>query len=173
MNPVRKYICFLVIGFLGIFIQGTLLKSVAPESMMVPNLALVLVVFLAFYDVTISAVILAFLLGMEMDFATGLLVGPWAASFVAVYGIVSSISQRVFVDSPVAVSLAVFFSNLLATFIYLAFMFQFTPAPMNPISLSFGMIVESLFSAVLAPVIFTGLKKALLPKTSSSGSRFN
>jgi len=171
MLILRKIVLILVLGLLALFIQGTLLKSLEPAFMIVPNLFLVLVCFLAFYEVSVLGAVLAFVLGLELDIASNLLLGPWAASFIAVYGMLSSISQRVFVESVVAVFLGVLCSCILATFIYLVIVFQFQPTVGNLLSYSLTLMVEALLTAVLAPLIFAGLKVFLLPRSSASSSR--
>ncbi len=172
MFPIKKFIIVLLLGMVALFIQGSLLKSFAPESLVVPHILLVIVVFLAFYDLSVSGVCLAFLLGIEMDLGTGILIGPWAAGFVAVYGMVSSISQRVFVESPTAIAIAAFSSSILGSFVFLAFLYQFRPAALDVFSFSFVMLFEAILTAVIAPIIFKLLKRLLLPRShGSSGSR--
>ena len=165
----KRMIVMLLFGFLALFIQGSVLKSLGPESMIVPNLILILVIFLAFYEVSVAGVFTAFLLGLQMDLGTGILLGPWAASFVAAYGFVSSVSQRVFVESPVAVAAVTFCSSLLVSFAVVAFVFQFRPAALDAFSYSLTMLLEGLLTAVIAPFLFSGLKRMLVPRGGAAG----
>lgn len=171
MAGLRKIAVVLLLGLVALFIQGTFLKSLAPGAMIVPNLFLVLVAFLAFYEVSVFGAILVFVLGIELDVASGLLLGPWAASFVAVYGMLSSISQRVFIESGLAIFLGVLCSCLMATFIYLIIVYQFEPSAGGLLSYSMILVAEAVFSAVLAPLIFRGLKIIMLDKAQGAPGR--
>jgi rod shape-determining protein MreD len=154
----------LLYGLVAVFIQSTLLKLFAPGHMVVPNFVLILVSFLAFYEVSVLGTIIAFILGAQMDLASGLLLGPWCAGFVAVFGMLSSLSQRLFVESPVASFLAVFFASLLASFVYLILVLQFEPAGAQHFTFSLLLLLEAGLTALLAPVVFKMLKWLMLPK---------
>ena len=67
---------------------------------------------------------------------------------------VASVSQRVFIDSPLAIVAASFVSSLLSTFVFLALLFQFRPAALDLFSFSFVMFLEAVLTALVAPVVF-------------------
>ena len=56
-------------------------------------------VYLAFYEVSTFGAALAFLLGLQLDVSSAKLLGPWAGSFVLVYGFLGPLSQRIFIDT--------------------------------------------------------------------------
>lgn len=170
MNRLRGIAVAAIVSFVAIFIQGTLLKLIAPGSMVVPNMLLLLVGFLAFYEVSIFGAVLSFCIGLTLDLSSGLLLGPWGAAFVSVYGMLSALSQRLFVESPLASFVAMFFSSILASFVYLVIVLQFQPLVSHKLSFSWLLLVEAIFTAVLAPFAFWALRWALLP-SASSGSR--
>lgn len=171
MFAFRKILVILVLGLIAIFVQGTMLKSLAPGAIIVPNLFLVLVAFLAFYEVSVFGAILVFILGLELDVASNVLLGPWAASLVAVYGILSSVSQRVFVESTLAIFLGVLCACILATFVYLVIVFQFQPRVGGLLSYTLTLLVEALFSAILAPLIFGALKAFFVGRAEHAPGR--
>lgn len=164
---VRRILLTLVFGLLSILIQGTLIKALFPGAV-VPGLLLVLVVFLAFYETSVLGVLLAFLLGIEYDLCSGLVIGPWAGAFVVVFGVVASLSQRIFVESPAAVMVTVFLSSLLSNLVYLLIVLQIRHA-----SVSFGWIFffEALLTAVICVPLFALYRKLLVPAPAGPGRR--
>ena len=62
----RRSVLVLILGLIAIFIQGTVLREVGP-SWVVPNLLVILVVFLGFFEASFRGATLAFLLGLELD----------------------------------------------------------------------------------------------------------
>ena len=72
-----------------------MLKLVSP-NIIVPNFILIMVICLGFNLVTPGAATLAFSLGLVFDLYSGVLLGPWAGTFVLVYVILSLLSQRLY-----------------------------------------------------------------------------
>ena len=169
MNKLRSVFLVLILSLVAIFAQGTLLKLFAPSATIVPNLLLLVVGFFAFYEVSIFGSILAFGMGLVLDLSSGVLLGPWAAAFVSVYGMLSALSQRLFVESFLASFVALFFSSLLASFVYLVLMLQFQPALSQRLSLSWLMLVEAFMTGILAPAAFWGLRRLMLSKAAGGG----
>ena len=163
----RRSVLVLILGLIAIFIQGTVLREVGP-SWVVPNLLVILVVFLGFFEASFRGATLAFLLGLELDFANGLLVGPWAGAFVVSFGILASLSQRLFVESSLAVMIAALVSSIVSNLVYFTLVYEFHPAVtvMVPFSL-----LEALLNGFLAPFLFVFLRTLLAPRprTGSAG----
>ena len=164
MLDTRRSLLMLILGLIAIYIQGTVLREIGP-SWVVPNLLIIMVVFLGFFEASIRGATLAFLLGLELDFANGLLVGPWAGAFVVSFGILASLSQRIFVESPVAAMFAAFGSSIVSSLVYLTLVYEFHPAvtAMVPFSL-----LEAVINAVLAPFVF-GFLKVIFATRSRGG----
>lgn len=159
MQAVRAIITVFLLAIAAAFIQGTFLKSVLPYTSVAPNFMITVVVFLSFYEATAYGVFLSFLAGLLLDFFSGILIGPWAGAFVLCFGLLSLISQRVFVESALTTFLAVFGSSLIAQFCYVALHVQFRPADTAPVTLSVRILLEALLSAFFAPLIFMVLKR--------------
>jgi rod shape-determining protein MreD len=154
---LRKAIFPILFTLIALFFQGTVLKFIHPE-LAAPNLPLILVVFLGFFDATVVGALIAFVVGLLVDFFSGVLLGPTAASFVVVFGILA-ISTKLFIDSALASAIAVFFCTLLSSLIYAALSGQFS----SEITRSFGgLLLEALFTALLAPVFFPIFKRYIL-----------
>jgi rod shape-determining protein MreD len=163
MGPVNKTIIVLILGLVAVFIQGTLLKSIVPETV-IPDLSLILVVYLAFYDSTALGAVLSFLLGLEFDLFSEVLIGPRAGSYVVVYGILASLSQRIFVESPFAAFVSVFMSSLLNSVVYLLLISGFKTTDPHIISVS---LVEGVITAFLGPFFLRFLKMLLYKRSQS------
>ena len=155
MNDVRRVLLILLAGMVALFIQGTLLKSIFPQFVM-PNLVLSLIVFLAFYEISPLGAGLAFLLGLQLDMYGGLMLGPWAGSFVAVFALFAFLSQRLFVDTPVAAGLIALVACVLADFIYLILIYEVRPFDGFMLK---TVLLESLLSAVCAPVVLKIMRR--------------
>ena len=123
MVQFKRYIVVLLIGLAAIAIQGALLTMMVPEYL-VPNLVLILVVFLGFYDVRLSTLFLVFLLGLQFDLASGVLIGPWAGAFVVVFLLLAFMAQSIFIESVVSVVISVFVASLVSDFIYFILIYE-------------------------------------------------
>ena len=123
----KRLILLLLVSLVLMLLQATLLKAFLPASL-VPNLVTSIVVFLAFYEVTPAGAMFAFLVGLELDLFSGILLGPWAGAYTVVFILVSLLSQRIFVESSLAAGVAVMGSNFLVNIIYTVLVFEFRPS---------------------------------------------
>lgn len=92
---------YLILGLVALFflmLQGGLVLFGLP-AWLVPQCVVVSVVFLSFYECSVFAAIAAFALGLLVDIASGVAVGPWAGSYVFVFGLFTVLSQRLFIES--------------------------------------------------------------------------
>lgn len=146
-----------------------MLAALLPEWAVLPNCILILVVFLAFRDPSAKGAILAFILGLMLDFSSGILVGPLAGSMVVVYGTLVVFSQRLFVDSTVAGMVTVFVSSIIGQVVYLIMVFEFRPANTSAISLA---LIEAGVTALFSPLILAIAKFLFLRREGRSSNRF-
>ncbi|MFM1847618.1 MAG: hypothetical protein RL417_1092 [Pseudomonadota bacterium] len=161
MLDTRRSVLVLILGLIAIFIQGTVLREIAP-AFVVPNILLIVVVFLGFFEASLRGATLTFLLGLELDFANGLLVGPWAGAFIVSFGILASLSQRIFVESPLAAVVAAFGSSLVSSLVYFTLVYEFHPRVTVMVPFS---ILEAGMNAALAPIVFVFLRTVLFPRS--------
>ena len=168
---LKRILVPILLTLLAVIVQGSLLRFILPE-VAVPNLVVIMIVFLGFYEVTAFGAFLVFLIGIEMDLCSGVLLGPSAGAYSVTFGLLAALSTRLFVESGFAVMLAVFGSSILSNLVYLLLVFQFAPAAGRSFSVIF---IEALVTAIIAPAIFPLFKRILIPKrdrpTSSRGSR--
>ncbi len=160
MINLSRFLIVLSLGMVTILVQGTVLGCFRPDLMR-PDLLLIVVVFMAFYDVSVLGAVLAFLLGLQFDLFSGMLLGPRAGSLVVVYGTLSALSHRLFIESFFAACLSVFLSSLLNSLVYMTLIpdAHSTHAVYLRVAL-----IEAFFTAILAPLLLQGLKQLLKRK---------
>lgn len=157
MVNFKVFIYLLLCALVALLLQGAVLKMALPDWS-VPNLILVLVVFVAFRMPTVSGVVIAFILGLLLDVSTGKLLGPYAGAFAVVCGALASISQRLYIKAYPALALTVFFSSLLATFIFIILTFEVRGVSGAGVANSFG---EAFVTALLAPLLMIALDRII------------
>ena len=152
MSKIRTSLWVLLVGLIAIFIQGSVLKSILPDFL-VPNFLISIVVFLAFYENSPFGALLVFILGIQFDLYLGhpLLVGPSAGSFVAVYGLLSSLSQRLFVESGFAIFFVTLFSAILNSMVHAVLVFEFNSSAVRFLSSS---LITAFITALVTPFMF-------------------
>ena len=169
MNIARKIVTVLVAVMIGVFIQSSLLGAFLPK-MLVPNFVLIVGVFLAFFESTVFGAFLAFLAGLTFDLYSGILLGPWAGSLAVVFGMLTLLSRRMFVDSPFTAFASVFISALAGNIVYLLLLTRFSPLGGDVFSLA--LIVNSFMTALVAPPCFSLLRRVYVRRSHSLSGRF-
>ena len=154
---LRRFSTVFLFGLISVLLQGTILRAILP-GWLIPNLIVLGAVFLGFYEGTIFGALLCFMLGLQLDLAGAQLLGPWAGALVVVFGLVSSMQTRIFVDSPLAASITVFACSLVASGVYLIISYQFQKSILEVASFS---VAEGLITALLAPLLFPLLRYLL------------
>jgi rod shape-determining protein MreD len=114
---MKRFLLILVLGLIGTLFQGALMRVGLPPFL-VPQFLLLLVVFLAFSEVSVFGCMMAFVLGLLMDFSSAMLVGPWGGAFVAVYGFLAVLSHRLLIESTIAAMIITFVSVVGASLIF-------------------------------------------------------
>ncbi len=168
MLGAKRAFQILSLGLIAILIQGAVLKSIFP-SLIIPNLILILVVYLAFYEPTPFGSVLVFLLGLEFDLSSAKLLGPWAGAFVVVFILFSLLSQRLFVESVLAAIVVTFVAALVASGIYGLLAREFNPAGSHSIV---NALVEALLTALCAPLLIRLLRKLYRRRESGLPGRY-
>ncbi len=163
---LKRAALVLILGLVAVWIQGTVLRGLFSAQGVVPNLVLILVVFLGFYELSVFGALLAFLVGLEFDLFSGVRLGPWAGTLVFLYGCLACFAQRIFVDSSLSSMVAVFFSSIAGSLMYLLFMYGAHPSAGD---MFWKLLLEALFTAVCAPFFFMFLKKTVYKREPVSG----
>ncbi len=158
----KKFLIIFLFGLLGIFIQGTLFKSVFPD-LYVPNILIGILIFLCLYEPNGLGALGAFMLGLLFDLFSHQYLGPWAGAFIGAFAIIMLVSQRIFASSGVVVALAGLLASALTNCIY---MFIILPYRSVGADWYLTMLVEVFLSALFAPLMF-----ALVKRVYPGGSR--
>ena len=164
---MRKSLLILLLGVLALLIPGTVLRTVFPE-LVAPNLMIVLLVWLAFHEISPGGAVLAFLLGLELDFCSGMLLGPWAGAYVIVFGLLVLCSRRIFIESAAVVFLSAFSASLLSALLYHVMLVLVYGAARLELSALSTAVIEAGLSAFLAPLLFH-LARRSSPRQESEG----
>jgi rod shape-determining protein MreD len=152
---MRLLICF-VCAVALLSIQGVLHNLGLPEWL-IPQGLLVCVVFLAFYEFSLAGVVMAFLLGLLLDMSSGVLLGPWAGSYVVVYTLFAFLSQRLFVESAIVAMAVVAIGTVLAGVVFLLLAFEYQSVTRADVAMLCG---QAFASALVAPIVFRVLTRA-------------
>lgn len=153
---LRKVLVFIVVGILLLSVQSALRSLIPSFSHFCPNLVLVLVVYLALYEGHPSAPFLAFFLGLLIDCSTGVVLGPWAGASVAVFLLLSSVSQGIFLDNFFSIAVLAFVTSIVGAFAYAAL--NYKAMTINGVFF-LGMFGESFATALFAPLIFSLMER--------------
>jgi len=150
----RSLMLFLI-GLLAILVQSALLKFLMPAGI-VPDFHLLLTVFIACADPSSRGALLAFLLGLQSDLASGILLGPMAGTLVVIFMLVTLVTQNIFTETTLAAVFTVFVSTFLARFLFILLMNQFSlVAPF----LTWGLLWTGILNAAITPIFFSWLKR--------------
>ncbi|MFN8543815.1 MAG: rod shape-determining protein MreD [Candidatus Binatia bacterium] len=109
---MRTSVALLVAALLGLLLQTTILPS-APGLPLVPDLALVLAVYLAMFHQGIRGVVGAFLLGYALDTFSGTVLGVNAFALTLVYLAVYMVARTLWTEGGVPAMMVVFLAALL------------------------------------------------------------
>lgn len=166
-NKTLTYITvFCLISLISALIQAQLRSLFFDYQFILPNLPLIITIFLGFFDQKIIGVVLCFLLGIIYDLSLGNIIGPWAGSFVCIHLSFALFAQRIFVHSYSSILFAVLIGTIFSNFI--AFIIMRMVQERQMISLM-ELLVESFTTALVAPFLFKLLEKAQLFALQNSG----
>lgn len=149
---------FLTVG--AVLLQSTVLRSFLP-SYLVPSLGVLLALYLALNQVSIGGALVVFGIGVLFDISSGLVIGPWAAAFVVIYGLVSSVHQHLFADSSLVVAIVAGATTAIANLVYTILMLDVAPPPEQVALLLFG---QAIATGLAAPPAFMLLERVFAPR---------
>lgn len=147
-----RYVSLSLVALCFLILQGALVLFGVP-TWLVPQCVVVSVVFLSFYECSALAAIGAFGLGLLVDLASGVSIGPWAGSYVFVFGLFTVFSQRLFIES-VAVRVVVGgVGSIIA-----GVLFSLLAVKSSSLTIS-QLMVQGGLSAICAPFVFLVLQR--------------
>ncbi len=155
MNKVRLFFVSICFPLIGVALQSFLVRMGLHTSL-VPDLVFIFVLFLSFYELSVFGALLVFLVGLIVDLSGGMLLGPWAGAYIICFGMLSLVSDRIFVESPVSLFAltAAFVSVSHFLFLFIAF------DPLGQLGTEWlNLFGKALCSAFFAPLVFSFLRR--------------
>ena len=156
---VKRALVFILAFFLGLVIQGAVIRSLLP-SIPAPDFILVLVFYIALYFRTPWGVISAFGLGLAADAASGQFLGPQAAGCVVAFLVVLFFVDRIYAERGFAVVVVAFAASLGKSITCALLLCLYAKIDILTGMVMKTVLLEAIFSALLAPVLFWILRLA-------------
>ena len=140
-------------GILAMLLQTTIFPAL-PRLPVIPDLVLVLVVYLGLHHQTVGGVAGAFLLGYFLDTFSGTVLGMNAFAMTAVFVAVYLIARRLWTEGGLPIMGLVFFAGCVrALASVFAAMLAESPGPVWDHVIRYG-VFEAGVAALVAPLVF-------------------
>ncbi|MET0692088.1 MAG: rod shape-determining protein MreD [Candidatus Binatia bacterium] len=149
---------FFLAAIFVLLLQTTLLHLL-PISPVVPDLTLVLCVYLGLYHPTVGAALGAFLLGYSTDIVSSRIIGLNAFAMSLVFLTVYLSSRAIWLQNPLVSSLVVLLASLVKGAALVLVSAIFVSIEGFWIGAGWYIIREALLAALLAPVVFALLRR--------------
>jgi rod shape-determining protein MreD len=155
---MRLFLLFFLAAIFVLLLQTTLLHLL-PISPVVPDLTLVLCVYLGLYHPTVGAAVGAFLLGYSIDIVSSPIIGLNAFAMSLVFLTVYLSSRAIWLQNPLVSSLVVLLASLVKGAALVLVSAIFVSIEGFWIGAGWYIIREALLAALLAPVVFALLRR--------------
>jgi rod shape-determining protein MreD len=158
MFPMRLFLLFFLVGICLLLLQTTLFHLL-PIGPIVPDLILVLCVYLGLYHPSVGAALGSFLLGYSIDIVSSPILGLNAFAMSLVFLSVYLSSRAIWIQNPIVTSLVVLLAALVKGVALLLVWVIFLSVEGFWIGAARYIIMEALVAAVLAPMVFALLRR--------------
>ena len=155
---MRLFLLFFLVGIFVLLLQTTLLHLL-PGGPIVPDLTLVLCVYLGLYHPTVGAALGSFLLGYSIDIVSSRVIGVNAFAMSLVFLSVYFSSRAIWLQNPMVSSLVVLLAALVKGAALVLVSAIFVSVEGFWIGAAWYIIKEALLAAVLAPMVFALLRR--------------
>ena len=155
---MRLFLLFFAVGVLLMLLQTTFLHLL-PIGPVVPDLVLVLCVYLGLHHPTVGAALGSFLLGYSIDVVSSRMLGLNAFAMSLVFLAVYLSSRSIWLHHPVVSSLVVFLAALVKGAALVLAWVVFLSVESFWMGAARYIITEALTAAVLAPLVFSLLRR--------------
>jgi rod shape-determining protein MreD len=147
---------YVLTGTLALLLQTTVLHGLT-GGRIIPDLVLILCVYLGLHEHNIGGVTGAFLLGYLLDSFSGSLVGLHAFAMTTVYLVVYLISRRLWMDNALSGVAMVFLGSVLKGLAIVVALAAYLSVDRMSFAVAQTVFAEALLAAALTPVAFGGL----------------
>jgi rod shape-determining protein MreD len=161
---MRTALIVALVACVGLLLQSTTFQLL-PFEHAVPDVLLVVNVYLALHFHSVGGVVGAFLLGYAQDTGSGSPAGLNACGMLVVFVLVYLTCRRLWVDNVVSKVVLVFLASLVKTVVVVSLLALFTSAAAAWRSLPLVLLSHAVLASLVAPPVFWIL--------SSSGVRSN
>lgn len=151
---MRLFLLFSLVGMLLILLQTTFLHLL-PIGPIVPDLVLVLCVYLGLHHPTVGAALGSFMLGYSIDVVSSRMLGINAFAMSLVFLAVYFSSRSIWLHHPVVSSLVVLFAALVKGVALVLAWVLFLSVEGFWLGAARYIIMEALVAAILAPFLFS------------------
>ena len=157
--PMRLFLLFFFVGIVLILLQSTFL-SLLPFGPVVPDLVLILCVYLGLHHPTMGAAVGSFVLGYSIDVVSSRQLGFNAFAMTLVFLAVYFSSRTIWLQNPVVTSLIVLFAALVKGVALVLVWVVFLKTEGFWLGAVRNMLMEAILAAALAPVVFSLLRRS-------------
>jgi rod shape-determining protein MreD len=155
---MRLFLLYFLVGILLILLQSTFFRLL-PLGPIVPDLILILCVYLGLHHPTVGAAVGSFLLGYSIDVVSSRLLGLNAFAMTLVFLSVYFSSRSIWLHHPVVSSLIVLFAALVKGAAMVLVWVIFLSMEGFWLGAAKYIILEALVAAALAPFVFSLLQR--------------
>jgi rod shape-determining protein MreD len=155
---MRLFLLFFLVGIFLLLLQTTVLHLL-PIGPVVPDLVLVLCVYLGLYHPSVSAALGSFLLGYSVDIVSSPILGLNAFAMSLVFLSVYFSSRSIWIQNPIVTSLVVLLAALVKGAAVVLVSALFLSLEGFWIGAARYIISEALVAAVVAPLVFALLRR--------------
>lgn len=158
MFSMRLFLLFFLVGIFLLLLQTTLFHLL-PIGPIVPDLILVLCVYLGLYHPSVGAALGSFLLGYSIDIVSSPILGLNAFAMSLVFLSVYLSSRSIWIQNPIVTSLVVLLAALVKGAALIVVWAIFLSVEGFWVGAARYIIMEALVAAVLAPMVFALLRR--------------
>jgi rod shape-determining protein MreD len=151
---MRTVLCFVAVAIAALLVQATLWQWF-PLGGAVPDLLLILCVYLGLHQHTVGGALGAFFLGYAQDSFSGGAVGFNAFAMSLVFAVVYLTSRRLWVDNTISKIVLVFLASLMKTLVIVMLLAIFVSTDGVWATIAHHIVIEAAVAAALSPPIFS------------------
>jgi rod shape-determining protein MreD len=142
---------------LALLLQTTVLHALTGDRV-IPDLALILCVFLGLHEHNVAGATGAFLLGYLLDSFSGSVVGLNAFAMTTVYTMVYLVSRRLWMDNTLSSVAMVFLGTLVKGCAILGALAAYLSVERLSLAAVQVLLAEALLAAALTPIVFAVIR---------------
>jgi rod shape-determining protein MreD len=152
-SEMRAAGAYALTGSIALLLQTTLLHSLT-GGRVIPDLVLILCVYLGLHEHNVGGATGAFLLGYLLDSFSGSLVGLNAFALTTVYLVVYLMSRRLWMDNALSSIAMVFLATLLKGIAIVGALAAYLAIDRVSLGAAEVLLAEALLAAALTPAVF-------------------